>query len=120
MGIDGEFETVIMVSPAPMAACLPERQGFFMGKIIFITIITVILLGLTQKPSLAFDRNAAVAGARSIVNVNNTYNVTTVVINAGSTTVGSTNQALPAYQQIAQITAQIQKLKNRLKNFSPK
>lgn len=72
------------------------------------------------NPSLAFDRNAAVVGARSISNATYTYNVVTNVINAGPTFVGSNDHSLPAYQSIAQITAQIQALKLQLKNLTLK
>lgn len=72
------------------------------------------------NPAYAFDRNAAVAGARSVVNANYTYNIVRNIVTAGPVQVGSGDRSLPAYQSIAQTIAQIQALKLQLKNWSPK
>lgn len=72
------------------------------------------------SPTFAFDRNAVVAGARSIVNANYTYNVVMNIVSTGPVQVGSSNHSLPAYGQIAQITAQIEALKKQLKGISLK
>lgn len=90
-------------------------------KIIFIMVITVIFMRLAPESSLAFDRDAIVAGARTAVNANWSYvNTITNAVNAGPVMVGSADKNLPAYQQISQITAQIQALKWQMKHFSGK
>lgn len=102
-----------MSSPAP-------RAGFIMIRLIWlIGLIWVMTLTGTNQ-SFAFDRNAMVTGAKSVANSNYTYNVVTNIVSAGPVQVGSTNRSLPAYGQIAQTVAQIQALKAKLKNFSPK
>lgn len=87
------------------------------GLISLIGLVGMIGLYLPQS-AYAFDRKAKVAGARSIVNANYTYNVTTVIITAGSSQVGSSDRSLPAYQQINNIIAQIELLKKNLKSRS--
>ena len=89
---------------------------------ILLFIILMIVLGSIPSPTLAFDRNAFVLGTRVVSISNFTYNINSVNIslNSGPVSVGSTNHSLPAYQTVAQITAQIQALKAKMKSFSLK
>ncbi len=89
-------------------------------KRIKIMLVIGVMWSMVVNQTFAFDRNAAIAGARSLVSANYTYNVVTNVVTAGPVQAGSSNKNLPAYQSVAQITAQIQALKLQLKNLSPK
>lgn len=76
---------------------------------------------MSINPTFAIDRETIVNGARTAVNANWSYvNTITNAVNAGPVLVGSADKSLPAYQQINQITAQIQALKLQMKNFSVK
>lgn len=114
MVVDFIIYAFIIILPAPIA-------GIFMKKL-FSFISLAVFLAALPSPSWAFDRNSFVRGARVFSNSNFTYNINSVNIslNSGPVLVGSTDHNLPAYAQIAQITAQIQALKDKLKNFSPK